>query len=232
MHFFIMIAFDVLQLLISMLFISDTVGLYIVCHNRALAPYGQSVTWEQLMSEMGHTGLEVAQTFCAYFKLPISPEEYKEKVASHYFDVFPTVALMKGAEKLVYHLHKHNIPIAIASGGAQDSFELKTTNHKELMSKFSHVVLASTDPEVKNGKPAPDVFLVCANRFPDTPKPEKCLVFEDAPNGVAASVAAGMQVVMVPDPRMKEEMTKGATQVLKSLEDFKPELFGLPPYDA
>lgn len=78
-----------------------------------------------------------------------------------------------GAEKLVYHLHKHNIPIAIASGGAQDSFELKTTNHKELMSKFSHVVLASTDPEVKNGKPAPDVFLVCANRFPDTPKPEK-----------------------------------------------------------
>lgn len=96
MHFFIMIAFDVLQLLISMLFISDTVGLYIVCHNRALAPYGQSVTWEQLMSEMGHTGLEVAQTFCAYFKLPISPEEYKEKVASHYFDVFPTVALMKG----------------------------------------------------------------------------------------------------------------------------------------
>lgn len=78
-----------------------------------------------------------------------------------------------GAEKLVFHLHKHNIPIAIASGGAQDSFELKTTNHKELMSKFSHVVLASTDPEVKNGKPAPDVFLVCANRFPDTPKPEQ-----------------------------------------------------------
>lgn len=87
---------DVLQLLISMLFIADTVGLYIVCHNRALAPYGQSVTWEQLMSEMGHTGLEVAQTFCAFFKLPISPEEYKEKVASYYFDVFPTVALMKG----------------------------------------------------------------------------------------------------------------------------------------
>ncbi|XP_042874942.1 pseudouridine-5'-phosphatase-like isoform X4 [Penaeus japonicus] len=210
----------------------DTVGLYIVCHNRALAPYGQSVTWEQLMSEMGHTGLEVAQTFCAYFKLPISPEEYKEKVASSYFDVFPTVALMKGADKLVQHLHKHKIPIAIASGGAQDSFELKTTNHKELVSKFSHVVLASTDSEVKNGKPAPDVFLVCADRFPDKPKPEQCLVFEDAPNGVAAGVAAGMQVVMVPDPRMKEEMTKGASLVLKSLEDFKPELFGLPPYDA
>lgn len=50
---------------------------------------------------------------------------------------------------------------------------LKLTNHKELFSLFHHVVTASSDPEVKKGKPNPDIFLICASRFPDKPKPEK-----------------------------------------------------------
>ena len=55
-------------------------------------------------------------------------------------------------------------------------------------------------------------------------------MFEDAPNGVTAGRAAGMQVVMVPDARMDPLMTSHATQVLKSLEEFQPELFGLPSF--
>jgi pseudouridine-5'-monophosphatase len=48
---------------------------------------------------------------------------------------------------------------------------------------------------------------------------------------VKAARAAGMQVVMVPNPHVTESQREDATQVLNSLMDFKPEDFGLPPFD-
>ena len=46
--------------------------------------------------------------------------------------------------------------------------------------------------QVANGKPAPDIFLLAAKGFQPAAEPSSCLVFEDAPSGVAAGKAAGM----------------------------------------
>lgn len=56
-------------------------------------------------------------------------------------------------------------------------------------------------------------------------------MFEDAPNGVKAAFNAGMQVVMIPDPMLPNHYIENPTIILNSLEEFQPELFGLPPYN-
>jgi HAD superfamily hydrolase (TIGR01509 family) len=57
------------------------------------------------------------------------------------------------------------------------------------------VIVAGDD--VSRGKPAPDIFLAAAAALDVSPR--ACLVLEDSGPGVLGALAAGMQVIMVPD---------------------------------
>ena len=52
---------------------------------------------------------------------------------------------------------------------------------------------AGDDPEIERGKPAPDIFLRAAELIDASPA--ATLVFEDAPTGLAAAMAAGMRTM-------------------------------------
>ncbi|KAL6422110.1 hypothetical protein ACFW04_010871 [Cataglyphis niger] len=179
---------------------------------------------------MGLRGTEGAQAIINMLELPITLQTFEKKLAPIYREIFPQSNLMPGAERLLLHLKKNNVPLALATSSSKTSSDLKTQKWQHILNLFNHKVYGGTDPEVSRGKPNPDIFLIAAKRFPDKPDPSKCLVFEDSPNGVQAALAAKMQVVMVPDPQLPKDLIKNATLVLKSLEDFKPEDFGLPPF--
>lgn len=183
-------------------------------------------------------------------ELSVTPEEFSVIYKAETTKYLPTVDLMPGtyltfdlifvkhvknvhfvgALKIVKHLYDNHIPIAIATSSSNEALHLKFTKHQELLKYFNHYVCGGSDPEVKNSKPAPDIFLICASRFTEKPKPKNILVIEDAPNGLAAGLAANMNTIIVPDPALNPLTYKQAQHVYKSLEDIQLELFGLPPF--
>lgn len=208
----------------------DTEKIYENILRSLLQTYSSPYPRATRMKVMGTTEQRTCSILVNDLKLPCTVDEFLARFRRDQLLHLGQAPLMQGAERLVRHLHQHKIPIALATSSGADSVEVKTKNHRELFELFGHKVMGSSDPEVKEGKPAPDIFLVAAARFADCPQPDQCLVFEDAPNGVTAAIAAGMQAVMVPDPNIEEEQRKHATVVLQSLEDFRPEQFGLPAF--
>jgi pseudouridine-5'-monophosphatase len=159
--------------------------------------------------------------------LPITAQDYLDSRKDVLLERFRDTQALPGAKALTTHFFKRGIPQALATSSSSPMFEAKYEKHKLWFSQFKEIVRGD-DSELKEGKPAPDIFLLAAERLGI--EPAKCLVFEDAPSGMEAGLAAGMSVVVVPDTNMDHSHYKNASQIISSLEDFDPEYWGLPKY--
>lgn len=109
---------------------------------------------------------------------------------------------MGGAEEILAIIKANIVALALATGSPAKTFKLKSASHPGIFSAFQTIVVGD-DPDVKSGKPAPDIFIVAAHRL-GLPNEElkNCLVIEDSPNGVQGALAAGMHVAWIPDPSL------------------------------
>ncbi|TVY16082.1 putative uncharacterized hydrolase, partial [Lachnellula arida] len=210
--------------------------------------------------------------FDAWAQLPISREEYLKQLIELQKLHFPAVKPLPGTEKLLRDLagartgssnsEGEKLNLALATSSHLQTFELKTGHLKEFMSCFPprrRVLGDDVRIAAGRGKPAPDIYLLALKTVNDGLAPgekeivpEECLVFEDSVPGVEAGRRAGMRVVWVPHPGLREEyrgkekdvlagrtgegegdlhqvgeVDDGWAEHLETLEDFPYEKYGI-----
>lgn len=116
-------------------------------------------------------------------------------------------------EDLLIYLKENNYKVAVAS--SSDLHHINNNLEKTGVKKYIDVI--ASGEEVENGKPAPDVFLLAAERLGVSPK--ECIVLEDSLAGMKAGYTAGAKAIMIPDSVEPDEYTKTiAYRVLESLK--------------
>ena len=160
--------------------LADTMGYHYEAWCKALNLYGATLSEKlfydlagvpthdlfERINQSNHTNLELSEV------LPIKQkffEELFEKVAP----LEPVVSVLRQV--------KGKLPVAVASGSPRYLVE-RTLEKIGLAGAFDAVVSAE---DVKHGKPAPDCFLLAAERL--GVQPELCQVYEDADLGLEAA---------------------------------------------
>ena len=133
---------------------------------------------------VGHSFATVAAKYARLHGTNV-PDNFEQDYRIRLLKSFESqLQAMPGVEQVLDEL---NVPFCLASGSspARVNSSLSATH---LGSYFDGRIFTTT--MVKNGKPAPDIFLHAAKTM--SVEPENCLVIEDSSTGVRAAKAAGM----------------------------------------
>ena len=98
-------------------------------------------------------------------------------------------AILEGVQEFINKVKGMGLKVAIGSSSKNTKAIL---NQIEMTGVFDTIADGN---DIKNSKPAPDVFLAAAQKLGI--EPELCMVVEDADSGVMAAMAAKMDVLAV-----------------------------------
>ena len=136
---------------------------------------------------------------------------FNEEERAKYMASLTNVVPNPGVSELLQILKENNIVLALASSSTKKVIDI-LTKKANLQQYFQYMVSGDV---VKNGKPAPDIFLYTAQLLKTDVK--NCIVVEDSTNGMKAARNAGMKCVAY-----KNKHTRGQDVTLADfvIEDF------------
>lgn len=179
----------------------DTEPLYTEASQRVLDQYGEIYTAEIKRRVMGGDSHTSAQVVIDEFNLPLTSTEYLAKREKHLLALFEGCPEIEGAGEFIIAAADAGVRLGLATSSHSHLRDIKLRG-RTWGSRFE-VMICGDHAELVRGKPAPDIFLLCAEAM--NVDPAGCMAFEDSRNGVAAATAAGMHVVAIRSPYVGPE---------------------------
>lgn len=197
----------------------DTEKLSTQAYIKAAEKQGYKMSVEETHLVLGFNVESTYKFFEQYFEKLDNGVDGKKLVDYHY-EYIENILYTKGPDKMPYleelldYLKENNYKIAVASSSDLDHIK----NNLEKTGVKHYIDVIASGEEVENGKPAPDVFLLAAERL--NISPENCLVLEDSKFGIQAAHSANMRVIMVPDSiKPDEEIKKLTYKIVANLSE-------------
>lgn len=202
-----------------------------------VARHGGHWTEQDQRNVMGDNSRQWSAYIKRTWHVPLSEEEIFHEVLATMIATYEREGLtvLPGAREAVAALGAR-YPLAVASSSPR---ELIAVALRVAGFDGAFPITISSD-DVTHGKPAPDVYLLAAERLgvPAT----QCAAIEDSSNGLRAAIAAGMATIAVPNRAFPPAAAAlhGVRTVLTSLHDLTPHLIehlgrsssAVPPLEA
>ncbi len=197
----------------------DSMGIWREIDEEFLGRFGMPVPDDLLKNIEGMSFSETAVYFRDVLSVPLTVEEISDcwnEMAMYKYshEVLPK----PGAKAFVKKAKELGIPMAIASSNSVPLINAVLTRNG--MEDCIDAVAISC--EVPKGKPAPDVYLLAAERV--KADPARCVVFEDILPGIIGGKAAGMRVIVMDDPysvQSREEKEAFADGYIVSFDEIE-----------
>jgi HAD superfamily hydrolase (TIGR01509 family) len=173
--------------------IAHSMPLHFLAWNKALARHNCPFPEDLFYAWGGRPVPEIIAQLNRDHDLSMNVEQVSDEKENLYLELLPQLTAIPEVLEEIYRMHG-KIPFAVVSGSPRDSV-LRTLETLKIADLFEVLVCAGEYPR---GKPAPDPFLIAAEKLGIPPA--DCLVFEDAELGIEAATAAGMQSVKILPP--------------------------------
>jgi pseudouridine-5'-monophosphatase len=200
----------------------DTEPLYTDATQKVLDPYDATYTMELKRQCIGGDSHKSAEIVINAFGLPMSADEFLTAREHFLLELFPHAPEMPGAQAFIEALAGKGMTLGLATSSHRHLVDVKFSQRS--WAKYFDTIVCGDDIELTRGKPAPDIFLLCAKRLGVAA--EDCIAFEDSPNGVTAATSAGMQVIAISSPYVEPSALSGAERTISHYEELNELLSG------